>query len=298
MKINKYSFLFSYIVFALIPLTAYPQADHEVDKINSKTIVFITGAFVSNACWDQWRMYFESRGYTTFAPPWPGKAADAATLRSRQPDKILGKVTLQQVLDSYASIIKSLPEKPILIGHSFGGAMAQMLMSKGLAAGVVAIHAAPPKGVFPYEFGFLRSTSAAFGVFASKNRTYMMPFKKWQYAFVNGMPLDEQRKDYDLLACPESRRVVRGGISKAAKVDFKAEHPPLLFIAGTKDHIIPAHLCKRVYKRYKSNTSITEFVLKDRNHFVLGLPTWEEDAADILRWIQSPGSALASVYQK
>jgi len=261
--------------------------DTTMNTINSKTIVFITGAFVSHSCWDQWRTFFESRGYTTIAPPWPGKDADAQTLRARHPDKTLASVTLGNVIDHYIRIVKELPEKPILIGHSFGGAISQMLMDRGLAAGVVAIHAAPPKGVFPYEINFLRSTSKALGLFTSLDKTYMMSFKKWQFAFTNGMSLEEQRKAYDAIAIPESKRAARGGLTKVARVDFKKPHVPMLMLAGTNDQIITSHLCKRVFKQYRDKGSVTDFWLKERNHYVLGLPTWSEDAEAILDWINT-----------
>jgi pimeloyl-ACP methyl ester carboxylesterase len=264
-----------------------------IEKVQSKTIVFITGAFVSNSCWNEWRTYFENKGYTTLAPPWPGKDADAATLRARHPDKALAAITLDDVIKSYAKIINELPEKPILIGHSFGGAMSEILLNRGLAAACIAIHAAPPKGVFPYEYKFLRSGSKALGLFTSLDKTYMMSFKKFQYAFVNGMSLEDQRKAYDALAIPESKRAARGGLSKLAYVDFKKEHAPLLLLAGSKDQIIPAHLCKRVYKKYKTPNSVTEFVVKDRNHFVLGQSTWKEDADYILNWIDKQQGLLA-----
>ena len=254
-------------------------------KIKSKTVVFINGAFVNHACWDEWKPYFERKGYRAVAPPWPGKDADAATLRARHPDKVLAAVTLPMILDHYESIIRSLPEKPILIGHSFGGQMAQVLMGRGLAAAVIAVHAAPPQGVIPYELDFLRSTSSSLGLFTSLNKTYMMSFEKFQFAFVNGMSLDAQKKAYDAIAAPESKRAVRGGLTRAARVYFRKPHPPLLFLAGSKDQIIPAHLCKRVFKRYTDDSSVTEFVLKDRNHYVLGLSTWQQDADFVLDWI-------------
>jgi pimeloyl-ACP methyl ester carboxylesterase len=254
--------------------------------IQSKTIIFITGAFVNHSCWDEWRTYFENKGYKTLVPPWPGKDADAATLRARHPDKVLASVTLPQILDHYAGIIKGLPEKPILIGHSFGGQMSQVLMDRGLAAAVVAIHAAPPQGVIPFELNFLRSTASSLGLFTSLDKTYLMSFEKFQFAFTNGMPLDEQRRFYNALAVPESKRAVRGGLTKAAHVDFRKPHVPLLFLAGRQDQIIPASLCERVYKRYKDKNSVTEFVLQDRNHSILGLPTWKQDADFIINWLQ------------
>lgn len=255
--------------------------------IQSKTIVFITGAFVNHSCWNEWKPYFESRGYKTLVPPWPGKDGDAATLRARHPDKVLAAVTLPQILDHYERIIRSLPEKPILIGHSFGGQMSQVLMGRGLAAAVVAIHAAPPQGVIPYELNFLRSTAASLGLFTSLEKTYLMPFEKFQFAFVNGMSPAEQKKAYNALASPESKRALRGGLTSAARVDFKAPHPPLLFLAGKQDQIIPATLCERVFKRYKDKGSVTEFKLKDRNHYILGLPTWKQDADEIIQWLQA-----------
>src|SRR6266850_7987515 len=94
--------------------------------ITSKTIVFITGAFVSHNGWDEWQTYFQSRGFTTIAPPWPYKDAPAAVLRKRQPnDTDLAVLTLPQLIDHYSGIIRKLSEKPIVIGHSLGGLITQ-----------------------------------------------------------------------------------------------------------------------------------------------------------------------------
>src|ERR1700712_5034889 len=140
-----------------------------MQKIKSKTIIFITGAFVSNSCWDEWRSYFESKGYTTIAPPWPHKDATVAELRSRHPhnDKELALLTLKELKDHYISIIKSLPEKPIAIGHSYGGLLTQLMVNMDLVAAGIAIHSVPPKGVFPYEFSFLKAGWKALGIFTS-----------------------------------------------------------------------------------------------------------------------------------
>jgi pimeloyl-ACP methyl ester carboxylesterase len=285
-KIIRGLLLFFFAIATVCTSYSKPKLNHNsVKTINSKTVVFITGAFVSHACWDNWKVYFESMGYTILTPPWPGKDADVATLRARHPDKALAAVTLAEVVDHYAKIIQTLPEKPILIGHSFGGAISEMLMNRGLVAAVIAIHAAPPQGVFPYEINFLRSTSKALGLFTSLDKTYMMSFKKWQFAFTNGMSLKDQQDAYNAIAIPESKRAARGGLSKAAHIDFKKPHVPLLLLAGSKDQIIPEHLCRRVFKHYKDKNSVTEFVVKDRNHYVLGLPTWKEDAKFIIDWL-------------
>jgi pimeloyl-ACP methyl ester carboxylesterase len=255
--------------------------------IKSKTILFITGAFVNHACWDNWKTFFESKGYKTIAPPWPGKEGDPLTLRARHPDKALAAISLSDVLKKHIDIIKALPEKPILIGHSAGGLMSQLLMNKGLAAAAVAIHPAPPQNVVPYEFSFLKSTNKALGFFTPINESYMMSFEKWQYAFTNEMSFEDQKNAYYAIATPESKRFIRSGLTSLAAIDFKSPYVPLLILAGSKDHCIPTHLVKRVYERYKKNGSTIEFKEKDRNHFVLGLPTWKEDAEDILNWIST-----------
>jgi pimeloyl-ACP methyl ester carboxylesterase len=256
--------------------------------MNTKTVVFVTGAFVTHHCWDAWKVYFENKGYTTIAPAWPFKdAPTAAMLRARQPDDTdLAALTLAEVIDHYAGIIKALPEKPIVIGHSLGGLMTQILLNRDLAAAAVAIHSVPPLGVFPYEFSFLKAGWKSLGLFTSMKKTYLMSFKDWQYAFVNEMPLQEQKAAYEAFTIPESKTVARGGLSSAAKVDFNKAHAPLLLTSGSLDNIIPAHLNNRNFKKYKRNGSVLEYKeFPGRNHHVLAQPGWEADADYVLNWI-------------
>lgn len=191
------------------------------------------------------------------------------------------------MIDSYANVAKSLPEKPIIIGHSLGGLMTQILLNRDLASKAVAIHPVPPLGVFPYEFSFLKAGWKSLGLFTSLKKTYMMSFKDWQYAFVNGQPLEEQQAAYEKLTVPESKTVARGGLSSAAKVDWDKPHAPLLITSGSWDNIIPAHLNARNFKRYKKNGSVLEYKeFAGRNHNVLGQPGWQGDADYVLDWIQ------------
>lgn len=259
-----------------------------MSMINSKTIVFVTGAFVSSNGWDDWRKYFESKGYKTVAPAWPFKNGTAAELRNRQPnDTDLAALTLSEVIDHYADIVKSMPEKPIVIGHSLGGLMTQIIVNRDLTAAGVAIHPVPPQGVFPYEFSFLKAAWKSLGLFTSLKKTYLMSFKDWQYAFVNNMPLDEQQKAYEENTIPESKTVARGGLTSAAKVNFSKEHAPLLITSGSLDNIIPPHLNLRNYKKYKKNNSVLDYKeFPGRNHYVVGQPTWKEDADYILEWLK------------
>ncbi|HEY9047660.1 MAG TPA: alpha/beta fold hydrolase [Ohtaekwangia sp.] len=255
--------------------------------IQTKNVVFVTGAFVTNLGWNPWIEYFQSKGYTCVAPPWPFKDAPPDVLRKRQPNDIdLATLTLSEVVDHYAGIVKSFPEKPIVIGHSLGGLMTQIIVNRDLAAAGVAIHSVPPLGVFPYEFSFLKAGWKALGLFTSLKKTYLMSFKDWQYAFVNEMPLEEQLEAYEQNTIPESKTVARGGLTSAAKVDFDKPHVPLLLTSGDLDTIIPAHLNLRNYKRYKKNGSVLDYKeFKGRNHYVVGQSTWKEDADYILEWL-------------
>jgi pimeloyl-ACP methyl ester carboxylesterase len=253
----------------------------------TKDIVFVTGAFVSNNCWDEWRTYFESKGFNTVAPAWPFKDGTAAELRARQPhDTDLAKLTLNELVDHYAGIVQSYAEKPIVIGHSLGGLITQIITNRDLAAAGVAIHSVPTLGVFPYEFSFLKAGWKSLGIFTSLDETYLMSFEDWQYAFVNEMPLEVQKAAYDKYTIPESKVVARGGLSHAAEVDYEKDHPPLLLTAGSIDNIIPAHLNIRNFEKYEKNDSVTEYAeFEGRNHFVLGQPTWQEDADYIISWL-------------
>lgn len=259
-----------------------------MNNIQSKTVVFITGAFVSHQGWDPWKAYFEEKGYKTIAPPWLYKDSPPAVLRDRPPyDTDLALLTLGELVDYYAKIVKLQPEKPIVIGHSLGGLIAQIIVNRDLAAAGVAIHPVPPLGVFPYEFSFLRAGWKALGLFTSLRKTYLMSFKTWQYAFVNGMPLKEQKLAYEQHVIPESKTIARGGLTKAAAVDFAKPHVPLLITSGSNDNIIPPHLNFRNFKKYAKNDSVLDYKeFPGRNHFVLGQSTWQEDADYILEWLE------------
>jgi len=253
----------------------------------SKTVVFITGAFVHNGCWDEWRIYFETKGYTTLAPAWPHKNASAEILRNSHPNAEIASNRLSALTDYYATVVTELPEKPILIGHSIGGLIVQLLLQRGLGISGVAIHSVPPRGIFTFKFSFLKAGWGPLGFFTSPRKSFLMSFKQWKYAFTNGMNCDAQKEAYYKFAIPESKLIVRDTITKAAKVNFENPHAPLLLTSGSDDHTIPASLNYANYKKYKKSNSITDYKeFMGRNHFVLGQATWKEDADYILEWIR------------
>lgn len=256
-------------------------------NIQSKTIVFITGAFVTHTGWENWVTYFENLGYTCINEPWPFKRGTAAQLGSKQPyDTQLADLHYSDVVDHYANIILKLDEKPILIGHSLGGLTVQMLLQRNLGVAGVAIHSVPPQGVTTFEFSFIKSLWKPLGLFSSVKKTHLMSFKEWQYAFTNGLSYEEQKESYENNTIPESRRVMRGPLGSQGKINFKKPHPPLLFIAGSADHIMPASLNYTNYKKYKDPKSVTDYMeFEGKNHYVLGLPSWRDEAEFTNSWI-------------
>ncbi|NQX54049.1 alpha/beta hydrolase [Pedobacter panaciterrae] len=256
--------------------------------IESKTILLVTGCFVSYIGWNTWKTYFESKGYTVIAPPWPNKEASPSVLRARHPDPAIAGLNLKKLVDHHAELISKLPEKPIIIGHSFGGLITQLLVQRGLAAAAVAYHSVAPQGVLSFKWSFIRSVTPALGLFTSRNTTYLMSFKHWQYTFTNGMLLNEQQETYNRLVVPESKNVSWDGLGKHARVDFKRPHAPLLFVSGTDDHIMPASLNYDNYKKYKDKGSVTDYKeFPGRNHLAMGQPTWQQDADYILDWLNN-----------
>jgi len=254
----------------------------------SKTIVFITGAFVHHSCWDKWKTYFEANGYKAIVPPWPHKNASAEVLRNSHPNAEIASNRLQALTDYFASIISGLPEKPALIGHSIGGLIVQLLLQKELGVSGVAIHSVPPQGIFTFKLSFLKAGWGPLGFFSSTRKTFLMSFEQWKYAFTNGMDCEEQKEAYYQFALPESKLIVRDTITSAAKLDFEKPHPPLLLTSGSDDNTIPASLNYSNYRKYKHSHSVTEYKeFKGRNHFILGQSTWKEDAHYILEWIRS-----------
>ncbi|SFM87825.1 Lysophospholipase, alpha-beta hydrolase superfamily [Chitinophaga sp. YR627] len=257
-----------------------------MEKTSTKTVVFITGAFVHHSCWDDWKSHFESKGYRAIVPPWPYKNTSAEALRNSHPNRDIAAMRLAALTAHYDHIIRALPEKPILIGHSIGGLITQLLLQRGLGESGVAIHSVPPQGIMTFKFSFLKAGWGPLGFFTPASKSFLMSFDQWKYAFTNGMDCDAQKEAYYNYAIPESKLIVRDTITAAAKVNFQHPHAPLLLTAGSEDHTIPASLNYANYKKYSNSNSVTDYKeFKGRNHFVLGQPTWKEDADYILEWL-------------
>lgn len=255
-------------------------------KINSKTIVFVHGLFLNHQSWANWISFFEEKGYTCYAPSYPLDNDTPANIWKNTPTG-LGKVDFKSVFNHYEKFIDSLPQKPIVIGHSMGGLIAQKLVEFDKAEAAICISTAAPKGVMTTKWSFLKSNFGLLNPF--KGNSVFKPTPDWfHYAFANTISRAESDKYFEQFVTPESRNIARGTLKKFAKINFKKSHVPLLFIAGSEDHIIPSSLVKKNFKKYKKDTGIKDLkIYEDRGHLICLDEKWSEVAIFISDWINS-----------
>jgi pimeloyl-ACP methyl ester carboxylesterase len=251
--------------------------------LQSKTVVLIHGLFVNNTSWTEWKSYFEDRGYTVYTPANPGHDGDVKNLRMNiHPD--LTKTGLKDVVMSIANFIDTLPEKPIIIGHSLAGFVVQKLMEMDKAAVGISIDGAPPKNVLP-PFQTIKTVFPVVNFF--KGGAFMGSKAWYHKAFFNNYTREESDRLFDKIAVPESRKIARNTLfTSFANIDHKRPHAPMLFIGGEKDNIFPASFTKRIAGAYKDKSSITDFKsFPGRSHFIAGEKGWEEVADYVIDWI-------------
>lgn len=259
-----------------------------------RTIVFIHGAWVTPLCWEHFDAFFSKKGFHTLAPPWPGKEAGIEDQRNRPSPRLRG-LGIREIVDSYQSLIESLPEPPLLIGHSFGGLFVQLLLDRGLGSGGVAIDSAPPKGVFAFYPTAFRSLGRVLTTWKGWDRILRMPFSDFRYAFLNKVSPEKQRAIYDRYVVPETGRVFfQAALSlmspgSPSKVDFrKPTRAPLLLIAGGSDHIVPPQINRTNYRKYVHSSQTVAFKeFAGRGHWIIAQDGWEEVAGYILEWISN-----------
>jgi pimeloyl-ACP methyl ester carboxylesterase len=253
--------------------------------IHSKKVCFIHGMFMNPSCWDGWVEYFTSHGYECEAPPWPCHESSIEELNA-SPDARLGDLTLKEVITRYSSMLSNMDEQPILIGHSMGGLIVQLLLNQGLGNCGIAIDHAPPAGVFSFEWSFLRSNLPTVNPLAG-NKPARMSFPLFRYAFANGIPEEGQQMLYERYICPESRNVPRSSTGAVGKIHFRKTQAPLLIIAGQNDHIIPASLNRKTFNQYQPGSSVVDFKeFEGRNHCIIIQKEWHEVAAYCRGWVE------------
>lgn len=282
------TFLFLATACSTIPSQQIYTQPSVKKESNPKEIVFIHGMFMTPKCWDEWQKYFKVKGYTVSAPAWPLHEGSVESLRAEDRLPELAKLELSQVLEFYRKILQSKKTKPILVGHSMGGLISQILLNEGLAAAAVTLDSAAPNGMIVFKWSFLRSNWKIASPFTSLDKPITANLEEFTYAFSNAQEPDVQKKLYEDFYVPESRRLGKGALDKIAKIDSTKSRGPLLLIAGEKDHIIPKELTYKNFKHYKESPAMTEYLMMpDRDHSLLVGKNWEEVAGQVNQWLDT-----------
>lgn len=278
-----------------------PRELDEITRANTDgrpVVVFVHGLWLLPSSWDRWRAHFEENGYATIAPGWPD---DPETVEeARQRPEVFARKMVQAVTDHYLEAIGGLNAKPAVVGHSFGGLIAQKIAGVGASAATVSIDPAPGRGVLPLPPSALKAGFPVLGNPANARRSVTLTFEEFTYGWTNNLSEEESRQLYDEFHVAASgvpifqAAVANLNPFSETKVDYKAEdRGPILLISGEKDHTVPHAITHAAYKKHAHNTNaVTEFVeIPGRGHSLTIDSGWREVAQTALEFIQKYGPA-------
>jgi alpha-beta hydrolase superfamily lysophospholipase len=254
-------------------------------------LILIHGAWLSSNSWDTFAEYFENRGFAVSAPEWPRKQGDVENLR-KDANEIEG-LGLTEIVDHYASEIQALDEPPVLIGHSYGGLIVELLLDRGLGRAGVAMSPAPPKGILVLPFSTLKAAAPALAHPSKWHGVVTLTPEEFTYGFVNTFSPEDASAAYEKYAVPETGQIFyEAGFANfhlhpPTELHFKnGDRAPLLIVGAEKDHTVPASVSHKQYKKYEKSDAQTDYVeYPGRPHLMMVAEGWEEIAAGIESWI-------------
>jgi pimeloyl-ACP methyl ester carboxylesterase len=267
----------------------------EVKRANAsgkRPVVFVHGLWLLPSSWDRWAKVFEKSGYVALTPGWPD---DPETVEeAAEHPEVFANKSVGDVADHFETLIGTLDQKPAVIGHSFGGLLAQILAGRGCSAATVAIDPAPFRGVLPLPISALRSASGVLGNPANIHRAVPLTYEQFRYSFANAVDETEAKELYETFAVPAPGKplfqAATANLNPWTEVKVKTKNPergPLLVISGERDHTVPWAIANASYKRQKRNTAVTEIVeVKGRGHALTIDNGWREVADTALAFIR------------
>jgi len=260
---------------------------------SKRTVIFIHGLWIHSTSWQAWMDFFKGRGYDTLNPGWPGDSDTVAGCRSN-PEPLANR-GVKEIADGYASMISKLSEPPIIIGHSFGGLIVQILMGRGIAAAGIAIDPAPIKGVWQLPISALQASLPVLSNPFNLKKTHALTFDEFNYGFSNALPEAEARELFDRWTIPgPCRPLFQVGTATFAGSETKVNtenmtRGPLLITGGEKDHIAPPILGQASAAKYNKSV-VTDFKLfEGRGHSLILDHGWKEVAEYSLAWLNKQG---------
>jgi pimeloyl-ACP methyl ester carboxylesterase len=267
----------------------------QVEQANTSgrpAVVFVHGLWLLPSSWDRWRAAFEEAGYATLAPGWPDDPETVEQAKA-DPDAFAGK-KIKQVADHYEAVIEQLTRKPAVVGHSFGGLLAQILAGRGLSAVSVAIDPAPFRGVLPLPTSALKASSPVLRHPGNHKRAVALTYEQFRFAFANAVEESEAKELYETFSVPGPGAPLFQAATAnlnpwtEAKVDTKnPDRGPLLILDGEKDNTVPWAIANASYKKQLGNPNVTEIVKVDgRGHSLTIDSGWKEVSDLALGFVQ------------
>ena len=261
------------------------------DRPAPDTIVLIHGLWMTPRSWEEWVPYYEGKGYRVLTPGYPGFEVEVEALR--EDPSVIASLTVPQVVAHLAGVITELDRPPIIMGHSFGGTLTQLLLDRGCGAAGIAIDSAPTEGVHVNPPSQIKSLFPILKNPGNRHKAVGFTPEEFHYAFTNTLSEEDSRRVYDRyhIAAPGNWVWAYGLIAnfkpghQETWVNYKNDsRAPLLFIGGGADHIMPPSVNKSNAKHYRSNTITEYFEFPDRSHWTCGEPGWEAVADYALEW--------------
>ncbi|GIE30462.1 alpha/beta hydrolase [Actinoplanes italicus] len=255
-----------------------------------KPIVLVHGFWVTPRSWEHWITHYEAKGHRVIAPGYPGFEVEVEELNAN-PD-IITAVTVPAIIDKLEAEIRALPEAPIIIGHSAGGAFTQILLDHGYGAAGVAMNSAPTEGVKVVPLSQVKSTFPVLRSPANRHKSIGLSLEEWKYAFTNTFSDEESEILYRRYHVPASGGILWGSVlanfqpgHQDTWVDYHNDkRAPLLFVSGSEDHIMPPSVQRSNAKHYKSNTVTEHIEYEGYAHLLPAQKGWEEIADHVLDW--------------
>ncbi|HEY5172928.1 MAG TPA: alpha/beta hydrolase [Acidimicrobiia bacterium] len=255
-------------------------------------VVFIHGLWLLPMSWDRWRQVFDDAGYTTLAPGWPDDPNTVGEANAHP--EVFAHKTVGQIADHFEEVIGELTKRPALIGHSFGGLLAQILAGRGVADATVAIDPAPFRGVLPLPISALKSSAPVLGNPANHGRAVPLTYEQFRFAFANAVGEEEAQELYNTYAVPGSGvplfQAATANLNPWTEAKVKSKNPdrgPLLIIDGEKDHTVPWAIANASYKKQKRNKGVTEIVkIPGRGHSLTIDHGWRDVADTTLAFVK------------
>jgi len=249
-----------------------------------RTLVLVHGMYMNGRSWDPWIEPARAAGFEPLSPSWPFHEGEPAQLREHV-DPGLARLTFPQVVGHFKKLIDDLGERPDVVGHSVGGLVVQKLINDGYARAGVAVSTAPARGIFSFDPHFYRANFPHVNPLAGHRPVRMTP-RRFHYAFCNTMTRAASDQAFDRYVVPESRNVPRSTLSRAARIDFRRQHAPLLMIAGSDDHLTPLAAVHRNARAYVASGGEVRFrQFANRSHFICNQDGWEEVADAALTFL-------------